>query len=144
MQGRLFIGNVLGLMIVMMMSSFFCLAQPTSAEVEADTLVSQEEYLKALKIYDKLIAKSKMKKEEDFQLYYKRSVCHYGLENYEAALSDINRLIDKYPNPQAKLLRAYINQELEKYDALIDDLNDIIASNPGNPELLQWRASAYM
>lgn len=131
------------LIMLMVMSSFFCVAQ-SSAEVEADTLVGRQEYAKALPMYDKLIAKSKMKSESDYQLYYKRSVCHYGLENYDAALSDINKFIDKYPNPQAKLLRAYINQELENYTALIEDLNDIIASNPGSPELVQWRASAYM
>ena len=130
-------------MMLIVMSSFFCLAQSTM-EVEADTLVGRQEYAKALPMYDKLIAKSKMKDEADYQLYYKRSVCHYGLENYDAALADINKLIEKYPNPQAKLLRAYINQEREEYAALIDDLNDIIASNPGSPELVQWRASAYM
>ena len=143
MRGR-YIIKTLVLITTMVLSTFFCAAQQSKAEVEADTLVAQQEYSKALDIYSKLIGKSKMKTEEDFQLYYKRSVCYYGLENYTAALADINVVIEKFPQPQAKLLRAYINQELGDYDALLDDLNEIIALNPGSPELIQWRASVNM
>ena len=41
-------------------------------------------------------------------------------------------------------MRAYINQELEDYDAQLKDLNEFIIANPGNPELLRWRASVFM
>lgn len=128
----------------MLMSSFFSFAQQSQEEIEADTLVGRQEYVKALEIYNNLIEKSKLKTEEDYQLYFKRAVCHYGLQNFNAALNDVNIVIEKYPQPQAKLLRAYINQELEDYEAQLADLNELIALNPDNPEMIQWRASVLM
>jgi tetratricopeptide (TPR) repeat protein len=132
-----------GLIIILIMSPFFSLAQE-SLEIEADTLVAREDYSGALVFYNEIIDKSKPKTEEEFQLYYKRAVCYYGLENFSEALKDINTVIEKYPSPQAKLLRAYINQALENYEAQLVDLNELIALNPDNPEMLQWRASILM
>ena len=74
------------------MSPFFSLAQE-SVEIEADTLVAREDYSGALVLYNKIIDKSKPKTEEEFQLYYKRAVCYYGLENFSEALKDINTVI---------------------------------------------------
>lgn len=113
-------------------------------EVEADTLVGRQDYAGALALYNKIIDKSKPKTEEEFKLYYKRAVCYYGLENFQEALNDINRVIEKFPTPQAKLLRAYIFQELEDYGSQLSDLNELISLNPDSPELLQWRASVLM
>ncbi|HEX6225860.1 MAG TPA: tetratricopeptide repeat protein, partial [Chryseolinea sp.] len=70
--------------------------------------------------------------------------CYYGLEKYTDALNDINIVIDKYPKPQAKLLRAYVNRALEDYEAQLVDLNELISLNPDNPEMIQWRASVLM
>jgi tetratricopeptide (TPR) repeat protein len=125
------------------MSSFFSIAQ-SAMEVEADTLVGQQDYAGALKLYNKVIQKTKPKSEVEYQLYYKRAVCYYGIQNFEEALIDINRVIEKYPQPQAKLLRAYIQQELENYDAQLEDLNELLTLNPDNPEMLQWRVSVLM
>ena len=113
-------------------------------EVEADTLVGRQDYAGALTLYNKIIEKSKPNTEQEYQLYYKRAVCYYGLENFQEALIDINRVIEKYPTPQSKLLRAYIYQELEDYDAQLADLNELVSLNPDSPELLQWRASVFM
>ena len=128
----------------MMMSSFFAFAQQSPMEIEADTLMGQQDYAGALSLYNKIIEKEKPETEEAYQLYYKRAVCHYGLQNFEEALKDINRVIEKYPQPQAKLLRAYIYQELEDYEAQLEDLNELLALNPDNTEMLQWRASVLM
>ncbi len=127
----------------MVMSPFFSLAQQ-SLEIEADTLVARQDYAGALALYDKILEKYKPKTEEEYQLYYKRAVCYYGLDNFNEALKDINTVIEKYPSPQAKLLRAYINQSLEDYEAQLADLNELIALNPDNPEMIQWRASVLM
>jgi tetratricopeptide (TPR) repeat protein len=144
MQKISLISKSTGLIIIMLMSSFFSFAQQSQEEIEVDTLVGRQEYAKALEIYNKLIEKSKLKTEEDYQLYFKRAVCHYGLQDFNAALNDVNVVIEKYPQPQAKLLRAYINQELEDYEAQLADLNELIALNPDNPEMIQWRASVLM
>jgi tetratricopeptide (TPR) repeat protein len=128
----------------MMMSSFFSAAQNHGMEVEADTLVGRQDYAKALELYSKILEKSKPKTEEEYQIYYKRAICYYGLEKFNDALHDINALIEKYPQPQAKLLRAYINQELENYDAVLQDLDELMAMNPDSPELIQWRVSVLM
>lgn len=133
-----------GLIIVMLMSSFFSHAQQSPLEIEADTLVGRQDFEGALKLYNKIIEKSKPQTEAEYQLFYKRAVCHYGLQNFEEALRDINTVIEIYPQPQAKLLRAYINQELEDYEEQLADLNELLALNPDNPEMIQWRASVLM
>ena len=127
-----------------MMSPFFSFAQQSAMEVKADTLMGQQDYAGALSLYNKIIEKQKPETEEEYQLYYKRAVCYYGLENFDQALADINKVIEKYPQPQAKLLRAYVYQELENYDAQLEDLNELLTLNPGNIEMLQWRASVLM
>lgn len=137
------IGKSIGLIIFLVVSSFFSVAQQ-SLEAQADTLVDRQDYAGALPLYNKLVEKSKPKTEQEFQLYYKRAVCHYGLQDFERALKDINTVIEKYPQPQAKLLRAYINQELKDYDGQLADLNELISLNPENPEMIQWRASVLM
>lgn len=131
------------LIVAMMMGAFVTVAQ-TEREVEADTLVARQDYAGALSLYNKIIEKSKPQTEEAYQVYYKRAVCYYGLENFEEALKDINILIEKYPQPQAKLLRAYIHQELGNYEAHLEDLNELLSLNPDSQELIQWRASVLM
>lgn len=143
MQKKSSISRITGLIFAMLMSSFFSFAQ-SQQEIEADTLVDRREYAGALEIYNKLIEKSKLKTEDDYQLYFKRAVCYYGLQNFDAALKDINVVIEKYPQPQAKLLRAYINQEREDFEAQLTDLNELISLNRDNPEMIQWRASVLM
>jgi tetratricopeptide (TPR) repeat protein len=133
----------IALVIVAVMSPWSLSAQ-SQKEVEADTLVGRQDYAGALALYNKIIEKSKPKTEQEYQLYYKRAVCYYSLENFQEALSDINRVIEKYPTPQAKLLRAYIFQELEDYEAQLSDINELVSLNPNSAELLQWRASVLM
>jgi predicted Zn-dependent protease len=137
-----------GLIFFMLMSSFFAYTQAKdeqrAQEIEADTLLNKQEYSAALELYNKLIQKSKLSTEEEYQLYYKRAVCYYGLKKFEEALKDINVFMERYPQEQAKLLRAYIHQELGNYQAQLADINELLAKNPENVELLQWRASVFM
>lgn len=111
---------------------------------QADTLLGRQDYAGALTIYNKIIEKSKPVSEEEFSVYYKRAFCYYGLEQFDQALKDINYYIQKKPDDQAKLLRAYINQELGNYEDQLKDINEFISAHPGNMELLQWRASVLM
>lgn len=130
--------------IILAMINPWSLFAQSEKEVEADTLVGRQDYAGALTLYSKIIDKTNPKTEQEYQLYYKRAVCYYGLENFQEALNDINRVIEKYPTPQSKLLRAYIYQELEDYEAQLADLNELLSLNPDSPELLQWRASVLM
>jgi tetratricopeptide (TPR) repeat protein len=134
----------LELITLLVMSSFFSLAQGRSTEAEADTLAGRQEYARALDLYNKILEKSTPKTADEYQIYYKRAICYYGLEKFPEALNDINTLIDKYPQPQAKLLRAYINQELEHYDDVLKDINELMVINPDSPEMIQWRMSILM
>lgn len=111
---------------------------------QADTLLSKEDYAGALAIYNKFIDQVKTVSDDDYEVYYKRAFCYYGLERFDQALKDINQYIQKKPEGQAKLLRAYINQELGNYDDQLKDINEFITAQPANIELLQWRASVYM
>jgi len=139
----------IGLLIILMMGPVFVFAQTASHKnealmVQADTLLARQDYEGALTLLNKIIDKSKLASNEDYDALYKRAYCYYGLGKFENALSDINQYLKKIPNEQAKLLRAYINQELGNYEAQLEDLNTFIASSPGNPDLLRWRASVYM
>lgn len=112
--------------------------------VQADTLLGRQDYAGALPLLNKIIEKSKLATDADYEVLYKRAFCYYGLGRFEDALTDVNDFLKKIPNDQARLLRAYINQELENYEAQLEDLNSFIAASPGNPDLLRWRASVFM
>lgn len=134
---------------MLMAGPFFAFAQSAFDKkeallVQADTLLNREDYEGALVLYNKVIGKSKLVSDEDYLVFYKRAFCYYGLGKFESALKDVNHYIQKVPNEQAKLLRAYINQELGNLEAQLQDLNEFIVASPGNPELLRWRASVLM
>ncbi|HEY9006958.1 tetratricopeptide repeat protein [Ohtaekwangia sp.] len=135
--------------MLLVMSSFFVAAQNQSSEAlaletYADTLVAREDFAGAIKIYDKLIDKSRLKTEEDYRVLYKRAYAYFGAKNFQKSLQDVNQYIAKIQDPQAKLLRIYINRQLGDDAAQLTDLNEFLKENPDNPELLRWRASVYM
>lgn len=145
------IRRIRGLAFIMflMASPFFVSAQSTpnkneSILVQADTLLGRQDYAGALALYDKIIEKSKLVSDEDYQVLYKRAFCYYGLGKFDNALKDVNQYLQRVPDEQGKLLRAYINQELGNLEAQLEDLNEFIDANPGNPDLLRWRASVLM
>lgn len=135
--------------LLVMTSTCYVVAQSGKTKNEAsmeqaDTLLQRQDYAGALDIYNKIIEKSKVVSDDEYSIYYKRAFCFYGLERYDQALKDINQYIQKKPDDQAKLLRAYINQELGNYEDQLKDVNEFISAHPGNLELVQWRASVYM
>ena len=150
MQKQFWIQHMKGLVFIMMMASpFFVSAQISTGKnaailVQADTLMNRQDYEGALSLYNKVLEKSKPVSDEDYKVYYKRAFCFYSLGEFDNALKDVNEYVQKVPDDQAKLLRAYINQELGNFDAQLADLNDFIAGSPGNPDLLRWRASVLM
>lgn len=134
---------------MLMTSPFFVSAQSMpdkneALEVQADTLLNRQDYAGALGLYNKIIEKIKLADPKDYQIFYKRAFCYYGLGKFDDALKDVNQYLQKIPDEQGKLLRANINQELGNFEAQLEDINEFIAANPGNPDLLRWRASIYM
>lgn len=150
MNNLFFIRRFAGIVLLLILISPFFLAAQTdkskngASMAQADTLLAREDFTGALAIYNKVLDKSKTLSDEEFSAYYKRAFCYYGLEQYDQALKDINQYIQKKPEDQAKLLRAYINQELGNYEDQLKDLNEFITAHPENLELVQWRASVLM
>jgi tetratricopeptide (TPR) repeat protein len=150
MNNLSFIRRITGITSLLIFTSpVFLIAQSDKVKNEtlmaqADTLLSREDYTGALALYNKIVEKSKTVSDEDYSVYYKRAFCYYGLERFDEALKDINQFIQKKPDDQAKLLRAYINQELGNYEDQLKDVNEFIGAHPDNVELLQWRASVFM
>lgn len=141
--------SIAGLITIMVMSSFFVAAQDKKDqsltwESDADTLASHQDFVGAIKLYDKVIQKSKLKTDDDFKVLYKRAFAYYGSGNYSAALKDVTQYLQKFPDPQAKLLRLYVHQELGNVDEQLAGLNEFLVESPGNPDLLRWRASVLM
>ena len=150
MQKQFWFQHMKGLAVILMMAGpFFVSAQINTGKnvellVQADTLMNREDYAGALSLYNKVLDKAKLVSDEDYKILYKRAFCYYGLSRFEDALKDVNQYLQKVPDDQAKLLRAYVNQELGNFDAQLADLNEFIAGNPGHPDLIRWRASVLM
>jgi tetratricopeptide (TPR) repeat protein len=137
-----------GLIIFMVISSSFLWAQDRSRleawTVEADTLMNRQDFEGALKILNKVIAKSKLQTEEDYLALYNRAICYFSLGNHALALKDVNQYIDKYPEQHAILLRLYIFQETGKKDLLLQSLAELSSDHPDNIEFIQWRIDIFM
>lgn len=114
-------------------------------EVQADTLMSREDFSGAAKYYTKSIKSSKLKEKEAFGALYKRAVAFYSMGQFPDALADINIFIHAYPQVhQAKLLRAYIFKGLGDDSSQLTDINELLGIQPDNQGLLKWRASLYL
>lgn len=114
-------------------------------ETEADTLLNNQDFEEALKLYNKVIKSSKLKVKDDFPVLYKRAVCYYSLAQYEAALKDLHKFAEEYPSSyQATILRAFIYRDLEDNARQLEVLNEALAMQPGELGLIQWRAGIYL
>lgn len=114
-------------------------------EAKADTLMAHEDAAGALILYSQIIDITKLKDPQAYPVLYKRAVCYYSLGQYEKALEDVNRFSLQYPDfEQAKILRAIIFREQGKAQEQVDALSDILKADPQNPDMLKWRASAYL
>lgn len=113
-------------------------------EVEADTLLNNQDFQGALKLYTKIINGSKPK-NQSVETLYKRAICYYSLGDFENALKDLNIFIPAFPgSSQAHLLRAFVYREVGDTEHQLIDLEEVISSRPGDPGLLKWRATLYI
>jgi tetratricopeptide (TPR) repeat protein len=140
--------RILGLIIVMMISSSFLWAQDRSRletwTVEADTLMNRQDFNGALKLLTKVIKVSKLKTEEDYLALYNRAICYFSLGNHELALKDVNQYLNKYGEQHALMLRLYIYQEQGKQELLLQELSRLSSDHPDNADFIQWRIDILM
>ncbi len=114
-------------------------------EAQGDSAMSRQDPAKAIKIYSKVIKSSKLKERGDYNALYKRAVAYYTVGDYMNALSDLDRVVDKFPQlPQSRMLRGVVHGELGHTDLKEKDLANALAGDAGNPNLLKWRASIYI
>src|SRR4051812_40940478 len=114
-------------------------------EVEADTLMSREDYEGALAKYNQIAKATGLKDADTYFIYYKRAVCLYSLERYEDALKDIDQFIKLQPDfHQAKLLKAFIGRDMGNNEVQIASLSELLQEDPKNLDLLKWRATTFI
>ena len=114
-------------------------------ETEADTLMSHEDFIGAIKLYSKVIDASKLKDEKSYRALYKRAVGYYSSGNFLKAIADMDRFIPKFQeNYQARILRALSHRELGDVDNQFADVEKALELSRGEPQIMKWRAGLLM
>lgn len=110
-------------------------------QAEADSLMQQERFDEALKLYDRIISNGRAGDSKVEEARYKRAVCLYSLGHQDAALEAVNSFIERSPDfPQARLLRAFIYRELDNTEGQLEDIAALLAINPLNVDLIKWQS----
>ena len=108
---------------------------------EADSLMQQEMFTEALKLYDRVISSARQGDPRGTEARYKRVICLYSLENMNDALKEINIFVEQNPEfPQARLLRAYIYREFDNTKGQARDIDHLLSLNPLNVDLIKWKS----
>jgi tetratricopeptide (TPR) repeat protein len=106
-------------------------------------LRNQFEYVKALKDYDKALSMQ----PDNGDFYYNRALVHYGLENTDQALADLEKAIELINSATGKSFaysrRAEILKKVGKLDASIKDYTEAIRLVPTFPYHRSNRGNVY-
>jgi len=114
-------------------------------EVEADTLMSQQDFVGAIKLYSKVIDASKLKDKPSYRALYKRAVAYYSSGGFQNAIKDMDRFIPEFPESyQARILRALAYRESGDVDNQLKDVEAALGLSNGEPQILKWRAGLLM
>lgn len=117
----------------------------TAWETEADTLMSQQKFKEAAKLYTKVIDASKLKDKTSYRSLYKRAVAYYSDSDFQKAIKDMDRFIPEFPeNYQAHVLRALAYRESGDVDHQLTDVETALELSGGDPQIMKWRASLLM
>ncbi|HNV28900.1 MAG TPA: tetratricopeptide repeat protein [Cyclobacteriaceae bacterium] len=117
----------------------------TAWETEADTLMSQQKFKEAAKLYTKVIYASKLKDKTSYRSLYKRAVAYYSDSDFQKAIKDMDRFIPEFPeNYQAHVLRALAYRESGDVDNQLTDVEAALELSGGDPQIMKWRASLLM
>jgi hypothetical protein len=94
-----------------------------SEQQRAQKFIDEEKYAQALPIMDSLI---KVKPQEDALIL--RGYCYFLMENYQAAVDDMTRVLTANPKEQeSRLIRVHSYARMEKYEDALKD-NEILLS----------------
>ncbi len=114
-------------------------------EVEADTLLSREDFKGAIKLYTKVVDASKLKDKPSYRALYKRAVAYYSSGDFPNAIKDMDRFIPEFPESyQAHILRALAYRESGDVDNQLKDVESALNLSNGEPQILKWRAGLLM
>jgi tetratricopeptide (TPR) repeat protein len=75
------------------------------------------------------------------ETYYNRGVTKYLLTDYQGALSDFNKAIEKDPNAETYLRRGIVKYILMDYQGATGDFNKAIELNPQLANAFVYRGS---
>jgi tetratricopeptide (TPR) repeat protein len=114
-------------------------------ETEGDTLMGQQKFKEAAKLYTKVIDASRLKDKASYRPLYKRAVAYYSDSDFQKAIKDMDRFIPEFPeNYQAHVLRALAYRELGDVDNQLKDIEVALELTGGEPQIMKWRASLLM
>lgn len=134
----------IGILFFLFSVGLFAQTKPSKvqvAEALGDTLFNREDFVGALKQYNKVAKATKLKTVQQRQILYKRAVCLFYLGEFEQALADLKVFIPENQSlPRARILRAFIYRELGVLQLQLDDLNQVLEWDAMNIDLLKWRA----
>ncbi|MEQ8359499.1 MAG: tetratricopeptide repeat protein [Cytophagales bacterium] len=114
-------------------------------EVQADTMMNQQNFEAAIKLYGKVIKSSKLEDKAAYPSVYKRAVCYYSIGKLEESLKDLELFIPEYPGVlQGYILKAFVYRDLGDLEALQATIDQALVIQPGDPSLIKWRAGIYL
>jgi tetratricopeptide (TPR) repeat protein len=135
--------TTIGLITIMVMSSFFVSAQNRNElmawEVQGDTLLDRGDFKGAAELFTKLIKKTTFTSREDYDLFYKRALALFQMDSFEAAIRDANFYKTKSGDGQGNVLKVYIYQKMGKMDDALTQIDTLKQLYAGNPELTKWK-----
>jgi tetratricopeptide (TPR) repeat protein len=144
-------------MLAVILSAITCLAADAQRPAynvlekmqrEAQELMQQEKFSDALVVFDRIISLTALKREEDYQTLYSRSVCKYYLGKFDEALKDIDTFMPFNPGRSTPyFFRSFLHRNLGNFGKVLDDLNQALSMNTGEQdsvELLRFRSTALM
>jgi clan AA aspartic protease (TIGR02281 family) len=117
----------------------------TAGYSDCNDLLRQEKYDEAFDCMDKYIKKN----PKDIDAFALRAAWNASVENYKAALSDVNEAIKNH-NKHTKIskdalytIRGRIYEDVENYDEALNDYAIALKINPDNATTLIRRANLY-
>ena len=114
-------------------------------EAKGDTLLSQDNFKGALKLYTKVVKATKLKDKAGFSALYKRAVCYYSMGDLQASLDDLNVFIPLFPQAvQAHILLSFIYKDLHDNVKQLAALQKVLELQPSNPEVIKIRGGIYI
>lgn len=132
-------------LVILFLSQSIGNAQSAQWESDADTLMSQQQFDKAIDLYSKVIKASGLKVKDDYRPVYKRAFAYYYTGQFDLALKDIDVFIPQFSHvAQAHILRSLIYGQTGEDKQQLESLERAIELQGDNLELIKWRGSIQL